>query len=988
MPFTESPPESLSPSPHASAPWQVQLLGGLQARHGDVLLSHFGNRSVAALLARLVLFPQRSHAREELIELLWPGVALLAGRNRLRQALFTLRQLLEPTGPTSTSAPMPAPAPALLADRLSVRVAPGAFETDVLRFEHCLREGRPAQALGLYAGELLPGFYDEWIHAERLRLATLFERASAAPAVLAEAATPTALVNPAGLPTSGDVSRSSLPVYLTRFFGRESEGARLRAEVLGHRLVTLLGPGGGGKTRLAVELAAAFRAAGRTPGGALSGPQAGGAPPFDFIAFVPLVNCATRAQVLDALLASLHLRQPDDDAFAPLIAALAGRRALLVLDNFEQLSGIAEDVVAQLVAAIPGLHLLVTSRRVLGLDGEREVAIQPLALPAPGLVPSLALDEAAINPALALFVDRARAVRGDFHIEPGNLAALVDIVHLLEGMPLAIELAAARVRSIAPASMVELLRAARAAPGGQALELLSRSGPRGGGDLRHASMLRVVEWSWRLLDAGQARLLAALTVFQGGFSAAAVQAVCGGLAIDASVQLDALVAHSLLRASATAGGASRYATFEPVREYAALQLAPADAATLRAAHRAWLTEWAHALPPTPSLAEVRLEMPNLLAALAGATADAVPVGAGSNGTPVGTGSNAAPVGAGSNAAPAGTGSHTTVGVGTPPESAVRLMLPLRRVLEDVELPADGLASLAQAVALCTDAALRSQGHTLLGPLLFMAGRRDAALQHATLGLEGAPPGAPWRARALHAVARVRWRATRRVDGVTAPLDEAEGLARAAGDTELLASVLALRAFVVNHQRAHAEGEALHAQALALWEQGGNHHAINSGLYNLAVCAQNAGRHEETLVRLAQIEPAARTLQDWRRLSQVLNVRGNAHSELGRWREAVASFREGARLAWECLALHELAYVLWNLPRALAHARDPERAVQIAAFAQVFWQTRFGPLSPADHHDLRRVRRLAACQLDAQRIAALGSAGAALTLADAVRLALG
>ncbi len=970
MPHTESPPESLSLS--ASLPvaalWQVQLLGGLQVRRGDELLSHFGSRSVAALLARLVLFPQRSHAREELIELLWPGVALAAGRNRLRQALFTLRQLLELPGPASATTP------ALLADRLSVRVAPGAFETDVQRFERCLREGRPADAFGLYAGELLPGFYDEWIHTERLRLATLFERVDASPPVQAA---PAAHGTDPARPV--DVARSSLPVYLTRFFGRESEGARLRAEVLGHRLVTLLGPGGSGKTRLAVELAAAFRDAGRTPAGTLSGPQAGGAPPFDFIAFVPLVNCATRAQVFDALLASLHLRQQDDDAFAPLIAALAGRRALLVLDNFEQLSGIAEDVVAQLAAAVPELHLLVTSRRVLGLDGEREFAIQPLALPALQALPTLPLDEAAINPALALFVDRARAVRADFHIEPGNLAALIDIVHLLEGMPLAIELAAARVRSIAPASMVELLRAARMAPGGQALALLSRSGPRGVGDLRHASMLRVVEWSWRLLDAAQARLLAALTVFHGGFSAAAVQAVCGGLAIDASVQLDALVSHSLLRSStsvaADTGSANRYATFEPVREYAALQLAPVDAAALRAAHRAWLTEWARALPATPSLAEVRLEMPNLLAALASAAADAAPAGEGAAAAPAGTGSKPATAGAGAD-------------VIAPPESAVRLMLPLRRVLEDVELPADGLASLAQAVARCADPALRSQGHSLLGPLLFMAGRRDAALQHATLGLEGAPTGAPWRARALHAVARVRWRATRQTDGVTAPLDEAEALARATNDTELLASVLALRAFVVNHQGAHAEGEALHAQALALWEQGGNRHAINSGLYNLAVCAQNAGRHAETLARLAQIEPAARALHDWRRLSQVLNVRGNAHSELHRWREAVASFREGAHLAWECLALHELAYVLWNLPRALAHQRDPQRAVQIAAFAQVFWQTRFGPLSPADQRDLRRVRRLAACQLDAQRIEALRSAGAALTLADAVRLALG
>ena len=118
------------------------------------------------------------------------------------------------------------------------------------------------------------------------------------------------------------------------------------------------------------------------------------------------------------------------------------------------------------------------------------------------------------------------------------------------------------------------------------------------------------------------------------------------------------------------------------------------------------------------------------------------------------------------------------------------------------------------------------------------------------------------------------------------------------------------------------------------------------------------------------------------------MRGNAHSELRRWRDAVASFREGARLAWECLALHELAYVLWNLPRALADARDPERAVQIAAFAQVFWQARFGPLNAADHRNLLRVRRLAACRLAAQRIDALRSAGAALTLADAVWLALG
>ena len=905
---------------HVAAVWQVQLLGGLQARRGDVTLSNLGSRGVGALLARLALYPQRSHAREELIELLWPGVEIDVGRNRLRQALFTLRQLLEPPGPM--------PTPVVIADRLSLRLVPGAIDCDVTRFERSVREGRYAQALALYTGELLPGFYDDWIVDERMRLSALFDRAEAAP-IEAPPAPPAGAVPSA----AAEVGRSSLPIYLTRFFGRDVDGARLRAEVLGHRLVTLLGSGGSGKTRLAVELAAALSGAGAT---ASQMEQR-----FDFIAFVPLAGCSTRAQVLDALLASLHLRQHDDDAMGPLIEALTGRRALLVLDNFEQLSGIAEDVVARLAGLIPGLHLLITSRRVLGLDGEREVAIQPLELPRS----EMSLDEAAINPAVALFVDRARAVRAAFHVSASNLAGVVDLVHLLEGMPLAIELAAARVRSIAPAAMAGLLRQARAHPGGQTLELLHRSGPRSGTDQRHASMLSVVEWSWRLLDPAQARLLAALTVFSGGFTSDAAQAVCGELAVHAGVRLDELVSHSLLRAHDSANGAMRYTSFEPVREYAALQLDAVSARALRASHRAWLTHWATSLPATPVLEEVRIEMPNLLAALASALADDAP------------------------------------------ESAIRLMLPLRRVLEDVELPAAGLAGLATAVERCADDALRSQGHTLLGPLLFIGGRRDEALRHAELGLATAPEGSPRRGRALHAAARVRWRISRIATDTLPLLDEAEQIARATADTELLAGVIALRGFVANGLHQHAQGESLHAQALTLWERLGNEHAINSGRYNLAVCAQNAGRHLETLERLEVIEPSARALQDWRRLSQMLNVRGNALSELHRWAEAVASFRDCARLAWDCLALHELAYVLWNMPRALAHVREAERALLIAGFAERFWQTRFGRLSDGDMHDMRRIKRLAACSIDKRRIAAVWVQGAQLSLAEAMALAL-
>jgi len=953
----QSAPETAPDSAPPGGAWRVQLLGGLRAQRGDVTLTNFSSRSVGTLLARLALFPQRSHAREELIDLIWPGVALDVGRNRLRQSLFTLRQWLEPASPLGASGPHPAPV--VLADRLSLRVVPGAIDCDVQAFEHSVRDGQPARAVSLYTGELLPGFYDDWVQAERSRLAALFDRACAAGVA---ASVPGALGAPGvqrgfGSPPAGtawrepvDVGRGTLPVYLTRFFGRDTERARLRAEVLAHRLVTLLGPGGSGKTRLAVELADAVGAGGA--GGASGAGGAPGAPAsgrFDFVAFVPLANCSTRAQMLDALLASLHLRQPGSDPFEPLVAALGGRRALLVLDNFEQLASHAEDVVAQLASRIPGLHLLVTSRRVLGLDGEREVAIQPLELPRTGLP----LIEVALNPAVALFVDRARAVRSAFQLDAGNIASVIALAHLLEGMPLAIELAAARVRSIVPADMVLLLRGAHAAPGAPALALLQRSGPRSGSDLRHATMLGVIEWSWRLLAPAQAQLLAALTVFHGGFTAAAAQAVCGDPALHVSIGLDELVSHSLLRASVAytpAGGGTRYVTFEPVREYAAMQLPAGAAPALRARHRTWLTAWAQALPATPALAEVRAEQPNLLAALASAVADGAP------------------------------------------HDAIAMLLPLRRVLEDVELPANGLAALEEAVAQCADPVLRSRGHSLLGPMLFVAGQRDDAVAHVERGLASAPADPALRARALHACARVLWRTSRKATRPLALLDEAEPLALAAGDLYLQGSLLGMRAFIANHHQRHAEAEALHTRALAVWAQGGNQHAINSGRYNLAVCAQQVGRNLETLARLDEFEPGARALHDWHRVNQALNVRGNALSGLRRWPEAVAVFRDGARLSWDSLALHEMAYVLWNMPRALAHVRRAEHALLMAGFAEAFWLANFGQLTAADRHDMRRVRRLAARVLgearhDAARIELLWAQGARLALADAVALAL-
>jgi tetratricopeptide (TPR) repeat protein len=356
--------------------------------------------------------------------------------------------------------------------------------------------------------------------------------------------------------------------------------------------------------------------------------------------------------------------------------------------------------------------------------------------------------------------------------------------------------------------------------------------------------------------------------------------------------------------------------------------------------------WARALPATPPLPLLRIEMPNLVAALAGAAED---------------------------------GAHA---------DAVLLLAALRRCLEDVELPAVGLLHAQAAVEGCTDATLRAHGHTLVAPLLYTAGQREAALLHAELGVQRERLDRPQLARALHAWARVLWRSRRSAAEPEALLDEAQALIDGRDEVEIQASLCALRAFITNvHHQQHAAGERLHAQALALWQRLGNQHAVHSGLYNLAVCAENAGQPALTLQRIDPVIAEARALQDWRRLSQSLNVRGNALCDLRHYAQALAAYQDCVRTAWQCMASYDLAFGLWNLPRTLTRLRRPEAALQLMAFAAAFWRERFGELAATDQRYLVRIRRLCARQLSGAQIEAHWRAGERLQLPRAVALAL-
>lgn len=907
------------------ARWHVRVLGTLRATDGEQTLERFGAGSVAALLARLAMYPGRSHAREELVELLWPGVALDVGRNRLRQALFALRTLLEPPGSIAR--------PVLVADRDAVRVHDGALDCDAVAFERAVREGREAEALLLYVGELLPGRYEDWVLADRARLADLAERAAAKGAATAPAQSPGAPrpVRDHEAPAAVRRERASLPVYLTRFFGRDDALARLRETIVEHRLVTLLGAGGIGKTRLAVQLATRLRDDGAA---------------FDPLLFVPLVGCSTQEALLDALRTSLGL----GDSAAPLeriVDALADRQALLVLDNFEQLVEAGAGVLTDLVARLPRLHLLVTSRRALGLDGERSWPLPPLTPPPR----DASLAEAAANPAVALFIDRARAARTDFHLGERNREALVALAGVLDGLPLALELAASRIRSLSPVEMLAQLGAADGGP--RALELLARSGPRAGLDPRHASMQRTLEWSWQLLDASAQRLLAELTVFEAPFDASAAGQVATPAAQGIAVRLDDLVAHSLLTAQPDATDHTQYTLPALIRDFAASMLDAGTTRALRTRHRDWLVRWAGALPATPSLAAVRTRMPDLAAAVGSALADGV--------------------------APEG----------------VRLLVAWRRVLLDTPVPAALLAQLAPTLAATPVAALASRGHTVAARLALNAGQADAARDHAERGVAlarraaaTADDGDELLARALHGLASTLWRTLRSAERTEACLDEAQPHADRCGDAGLQASLLALRGFVTNIARRDlAQAQALHGEALALWERAGDGVAANNGRYNLAVCAMRARRFDEALERLQDVADHARAQHDWRLLSQVSNVVGEACSGQRRWREAASAYRHSLELAWNLLASQPLAYALWNLPHALVRLHETERAAMLGAAAARYWTAHVGPLDAGDRRQLELLQRQAARLIGAGAVRAAWRAGESLGTADAVALAL-
>jgi predicted ATPase/DNA-binding XRE family transcriptional regulator len=330
---------------------------------------------------------------------------------------------------------------------------------------------------------------------------------------------------------------SGLPAPLTGLIGRDDDLARLVPRLLGPaRLLTITGPGGVGKTRLSLALAA--RVAGRFADG-----------PW----FVELAALADAQFLADTIGRRLGLReQADQPLIELLLVYLRERELLLVLDNFEHLLA-AAPVLARLLAAAPRLRIIVTSRVPLQLYGEYEYPLDPLATAQQG---------GSISPAAQLFAERAEAANPRFVLTDETMGIVATIVARLDGLPLAIELAAARTRLLAPATLLELLSHERLEVRGEELDRPDR----------HRTLRTAISWSYALLDPVEQQLLANLAIFEGGCSLTAIKAVVKDHERPLIDGLGRLVSASLVRSLIDEAGESRFVMLETVREFAREQL--------------------------------------------------------------------------------------------------------------------------------------------------------------------------------------------------------------------------------------------------------------------------------------------------------------------------------------------------------------------------------------------------------------------------------
>ena len=365
-----------------------------------------------------------------------------------------------------------------------------------------------------------------------------------------------------------DTRPKRLPAQLTSFIGREQDIRRVSELLEQDRLVTLAGPGGSGKTRLTVLVADRVL------------------PYFDDgVFFVPLAPVRDTEMVPSTIAGVLGVKEaPDLPVLMALEEHLRDRRLLLVLDNFEHLLP-AASVVSRLLGAAQQVKILATSRALLRIYGERDYVVAPLPIPEPHVT---SVPEVESYPAVQLFLDRAAMARPGFALSVDSARAVAEICRRLDGLPLAIELAAARIRILSPGELLRRLGHRLVLEGG------TRDLPE-----RQRTLRATIDWSHQLLDVNEARLFAHLSIFAGGWTGQAAERICDeGLGVQVLDGLEALMDHSLVQRVISDHDALRFDMLETIREYARERLdASGETDDLARRHAGYFLELAQDAEP-------------------------------------------------------------------------------------------------------------------------------------------------------------------------------------------------------------------------------------------------------------------------------------------------------------------------------------------------------------------------------------------------------